>query len=81
MSENIFCNDKTPDDILLPERSHPCGLFEKIKQIVTYDFSNANNITTKQIEKQTNRLFQACMLSKDNESYIIDRYNEINCRK
>jgi hypothetical protein len=60
-------NDKTPDEIL----------FEKIKQIVTYDFSNANNITTKQIEKQTNRLLAACMLSKDNEAYIIDRYNEL----
>lgn len=67
MSENIFFNEKTPDDIL----------FEKIKQIVIDDFSNANNITTIQIDKQTNRLFQACKISEEARKYIYSRIYQI----
>jgi hypothetical protein len=62
------------------------SLLDKIRMIVEFDFNipyeKMNRTNQIRFEKQTNRLFGACMLSPDNEAYIIDRYNEMrNYRK
>jgi hypothetical protein len=56
------------------------SLLDKIRMIVEIDFNipydKMNRTSQIRFEKQVNRLLAACMLSPENEAYIIDRYNE-----
>lgn len=65
-------------------------LFEKIIVCVMYDLLGYRNLVkpdnmsvTERIKfiKQSNRLYDACMLMPEAYTYINERYNDINSRK
>ena len=65
-------------------------LLEKISICVGYDlighrdklnYDNMSYIQKIKFDKQTNRLYDACMLMPDAQNYIIERYDNIMKRK
>lgn len=66
--------------------TEPNELLEKIKVCVSFDligdgspirFENMNIINKTRFIKQTNRLYDACMLLPQTQDYINDRYHSI----